>query len=71
MCIGGGRLVIGQEQDDLDLSFNGMESFIGQLANLNVWSYVLLPHEVQAMHNFCDDFSGDVVSWAEFKLTVT
>lgn len=41
--------------------------FAGEITLVQVWDYVLLSHEIQAMHTFCEDFTGTVLSWPDFR----
>ncbi|XP_050300407.1 sushi, von Willebrand factor type A, EGF and pentraxin domain-containing protein 1-like [Anthonomus grandis grandis] len=61
-----GYFVIGQEQDSLGGRFSQSESFVGNLAYVDVWSRVLTFEEILAHQNDCNDvISGDVYAWAE------
>lgn len=44
--IGGGALVLGQEQDQRGEGFNPAESFVGSISQLNIWDYILSPEQV-------------------------
>lgn len=46
ICLGGGALVLGQDQDQRGEGFNPVESFVGSLSQLNIWDYVLSPQQV-------------------------
>lgn len=48
MCpVGGGALVLGQDQDQRGEGFNPVESFVGSISQLNIWDRVLTPQQVK------------------------
>jgi hypothetical protein len=49
LSLGGGALVLGQEQDKKGEGFNPAESFVGSLSQLNLWDYVLSPQQVNSI----------------------
>lgn len=50
MCpIGGGALVLGQDQDQRGEGFNPVESFVGSISQLNIWDRVLTPQQVNVV----------------------
>jgi len=44
---GGGRVVLGQDPDSLLGDYNEKQSFVGQISEVNLWDYVLLPRIIQ------------------------
>lgn len=44
--VGGGALVLGQDQDQRGEGFNPVESFVGSISQLNIWDRVLTPQQV-------------------------
>ena len=73
---GGGRFLIGQEQDNTSTSFNDIESFVGEITLLQIWNHVISDSEVRAMYTFCEDMSsraeaGSLVLWPEFRFSLT
>lgn len=68
---GGGRFIIGQEQDDLSASFNDIESFVGDITFVQVWNHVILGSDILAMFTFCDEFTGNVIAWPEFRFSLS
>ncbi|KAK5644039.1 hypothetical protein RI129_007884 [Pyrocoelia pectoralis] len=65
---GGGKMVVGQEQDILGGKFSQSESFLGEIAYLDMWGRVLSDIEILDYMNNCEDSSfGDIYSWAEIK----
>jgi len=59
--------VIGQEQDSLGGGFSSIESFIGQLTQLNVWSRELSFEEIAALRLSCNKQVGDVIAWVDIS----
>lgn len=66
---GGGHLTIGQEQDSLQGGFAEIQSFIGSISGMNVWSKVLSDQEIVHMSKTCNLGSGDVLKWSDFQVS--
>ena len=64
---GGGVLLLAQEQDEIGGGFNTEECFIGDLSQLNVWSYVLSADQIYNLALDCNNFQGDLLVWADFR----
>jgi len=65
----GGSLVLGQEQDKAGYDFDEDQSFVGNLARVNVWSYVLPKDAIIAFSESCSSnlgIRGDVYKWSDF-----
>ncbi|XP_078614593.1 sushi, von Willebrand factor type A, EGF and pentraxin domain-containing protein 1-like [Branchiostoma floridae x Branchiostoma japonicum] len=63
---GGGKLVIGQEQDDIGGRFGPDEVFIGDLSRLNLWDYELSEEDIYSMASNCHNSTGNVKAWPDF-----
>ena len=61
-----GSLVLGQEQDDVGGGFDSKQSFVGRLANVNVWSYVLPGSTINELSKCCMIGEGNVYKWYDF-----
>ena len=65
---GGGRLIVGQEQDTLGGSFDETQSLSGSVTGLEVWSQVISPEDIQELAS-CDvetlDISERIVKWTK------
>ena len=68
--MGGGLLVIGQEQDALGGGFDATQSFQGHLTGVNVWSSVLPSETIKEMSKSCLRGKGKVYKWSDFRYTV-
>ncbi|CAG9762396.1 unnamed protein product [Ceutorhynchus assimilis] len=65
---GHGYLIIGQEQDVLGGRFSQSESFVGNMAYVDLWSKVLSLEEIMAHQNDCSDsVFGDLYAWPEMQ----
>jgi len=64
VSVGGGVLVVGQEQDVRGGRFSGSESYVGQVHGLNVWNYVLSSSEIQQLALSCG-YLGNVMAWPD------
>ncbi|KAL3867863.1 hypothetical protein ACJMK2_040709 [Sinanodonta woodiana] len=62
---GGGEFIIGQEQDSLGGDFSSVESFIGQLTQLNMWDYELPLTEIESLRFSCKKKLGNVIAWSD------
>ncbi|XP_063401402.1 sushi, von Willebrand factor type A, EGF and pentraxin domain-containing protein 1-like [Mytilus trossulus] len=63
---GGGKVMIGQEQDKGG-TLSPTESFVGLLTNLNVWSKQLTQSEIETMIVTCDKNLGDIIAWSDVQ----
>lgn len=68
--MGGGLLVIGQEQDALGGGFDATQSFQGHLTGVNVWSSVIPSETIKEMSKSCLRGKGKVYKWSDFRYTV-
>ena len=65
----GGSLVLGQDQDEVCGDFEEDQSFEGNLARVNVWSYVLQKDAIITFSESCSSnlgIRGDVYKWSDF-----
>ena len=63
----GGALVLGQEQDKVGGAFDASQSFIGELAGVNIWDHVKTEQEIMRMSKSCLAWVGNVFQWRDFK----
>ncbi|XP_077453909.1 neuronal pentraxin-2 [Stigmatopora argus] len=66
----GGVFILGQEQDTLGGRFDATQSFVGELADVQMWSSVLNAVDIQRLASCGGRLTGDVISWSdsEFEL---
>jgi CUB/sushi domain-containing protein len=65
---GGGRWVLGQDQDSVGGGFAIKDAFEGELAEVNVWGRVITKQEIACFSTDCQRrMNGDVKSWTEFR----
>ena len=62
----GGLFVLGQEQDALGGNFTASEAFIGDMSQLNIWSYELDASDIADMAKHANSIIGNVVAWSDF-----
>ncbi|XP_062536901.1 sushi, von Willebrand factor type A, EGF and pentraxin domain-containing protein 1-like [Armigeres subalbatus] len=62
-----GLFVIGQEQDSVGGDFSETESFVGNLAYLDMWSRALTGYEMKEYYYSCEPYQGDLVKWTDLK----
>ncbi|XP_074641309.1 sushi, von Willebrand factor type A, EGF and pentraxin domain-containing protein 1-like [Tubulanus polymorphus] len=63
---GGGKVVLGQEQDIVGGGFSKSESYLGQITSLNVWNGVLSERDIYNFYNTCYTYKGNVLAWSDF-----
>ncbi|XP_019724527.1 neuronal pentraxin-2-like isoform X2 [Hippocampus comes] len=61
----GGVFVLGQEQDTLGGRFDATQSFVGELADVQMWSSVLSGADIQGLASCRNHLAGDVISWSD------
>lgn len=44
--------------------------FTGDMTLVQFWDYVLLADEIRAIHTFCEDFAGTLLSWTDFRSNI-
>ena len=64
VLVGGGSLVVSQEQDVRGGQFSSSESYVGQIHGLNVWNYTLSSSEIQQLASSCG-YLGNVMAWPD------
>jgi len=64
---GGGKLVLGQEQDSFGGSFDANQCFIGEMTGVNIWDHVIKEQEIKRMSKSCLTGVGNVIQWSDFK----
>ncbi|XP_066019965.1 uncharacterized protein [Pocillopora verrucosa] len=64
---GGGHLVLGQDQDKLGGGFEEYQSFIGEMADVNIWNHVISDQEIRRMSKSCLTGTGNLFQWSDFK----
>ncbi len=65
---GGGRWVLGQDQDTVGGGFQIVDSFHGELVEVNVWGRVLSRQEIARFSIDCQRrMDGDIKRWPEFR----
>lgn len=63
----GGEFVLGQAAR-LVSEFNESYAFLGDLAHLNIWNYILAVDDIRLIHQSCTFmYCGNVVQWAELR----
>ena len=67
---GGGTLVLGQEQDSPEGSFQKHESFSGEMTGVNIWDRVISRQEILRLSKACRTGTGNVFQWSDFKAHV-
>lgn len=68
LSLGGGKMVIGQEQDVLGGKFSQSESFLGKMTYLDIWKKALRSSQIEEFMNSCSNqIFGDLYAWAEIK----
>ena len=64
VCVGGGVLVVGQEQDARGGQFSSSESYVGHVHGINLWDYALSHSQIQLLAASCG-YLGNVMAWPD------
>ncbi|KAK3590964.1 hypothetical protein CHS0354_034536 [Potamilus streckersoni] len=63
----GGEFVLGQSSMR-EFDFDTQYAFVGDIAHLHIWSFVLTSEEINAVQNGCTlMYCGDAVQWTELR----
>lgn len=60
--------MLGQHQETAGDGFEVWKSFIGELAEVNLWDMVLSRAEVVGQYRNCYIPSGTVIQWPQFRV---
>nr|XP_057941703.1 neuronal pentraxin-2 isoform X2 [Doryrhamphus excisus] len=64
----GGVFILGQEQDTLGGRFDATQSFVGEMADVQMWSHVLSGADIHDLASCGGHQAGDVISWSESEV---
>ena len=64
---GGGVLILGQEQDEVGGGFNTLETFIGDVSQMDVFDYTLSANDIYNLAYSCEHVKGNVAAWGDFR----
>ena len=64
----GGRLILGQDADQLLGSFNWHQSFAGEITDVNMWDHVISQGRVSALAGSGAVERGNVINWDTVRL---
>ncbi|XP_069806708.1 jeltraxin-like [Dendropsophus ebraccatus] len=56
-------IILGQEQDSLGGGFNALESFVGEMCDVNIWDYVLPPEKITQYFYFNHNVNKNNNGW--------
>ena len=62
--------VVGQEQDEVRGGYTTSQLYSGEIAEINIWNYILEENDVTAIATCKDSLKGNVVSWDLTKWTI-
>ncbi|XP_006004721.1 C-reactive protein-like [Latimeria chalumnae] len=63
----GGVVIIGQDQDVPGGHFDASQSFVGEIADVHLWDYILSSHEIDAVYEGSYFPVGNVIDWESVK----
>ncbi|XP_053744027.1 C-reactive protein-like isoform X2 [Synchiropus splendidus] len=63
-------IILGQEQDSHGGSFSASQSFLGMVADVHMWSYVLSPGQIRAYTDGRKFTPGDVINWKALEYRI-
>ncbi|XP_062255391.1 neuronal pentraxin-1 [Platichthys flesus] len=61
----GGVFILGQEQDTLGGRFDATQSYVGEMADLHLWSNVLSASDIYSLASCGSYLRGDVIAWSD------
>ncbi|XP_058503518.1 neuronal pentraxin-1 isoform X2 [Solea solea] len=64
----GGIFILGQEQDTLGGRFDATQSFVGEMADLHMWSHVLSAEDIYSLASCSSYLRGDVIAWSDTEV---
>uniref|UniRef100_A0A3Q3W5C6 Pentraxin family member n=1 Tax=Mola mola TaxID=94237 RepID=A0A3Q3W5C6_MOLML len=65
-------IILGQEQDSPGGGFSAPQSFLGMMADIHMWDYVISPAEIQNYgYRYVHFQTGNVLSWNMLDFQVT
>nr|XP_021537599.1 C-reactive protein [Neomonachus schauinslandi] len=62
----GASIILGQEQDSFGGGFDTNQSLVGDIGDVNMWDYVLSPHDISTVH-VGGVFSPNFLNWQNLK----
>ncbi|KAJ1084855.1 hypothetical protein NDU88_005001 [Pleurodeles waltl] len=65
------KCILGQEQDSFGGKFDINQSFVGEIDNVHVWSYVLSPADIHQAFMNNKHLNGNVISWRSLRYDIT
>ncbi|XP_064421536.1 C-reactive protein-like [Latimeria chalumnae] len=66
----GGIVILGQDQDTPGGGYQSHQSFSGEIADVNLWDYILSSHEIRAVYEGYYFPPGNIIDWENVKYTV-
>lgn len=63
-------IILGQEQDSHGGGFDLKQSFVGMMADVHMWNYVLSPCEIQKYTDELNFSPGNVLNWASLEFQI-
>nr|XP_033779655.1 serum amyloid P-component-like [Geotrypetes seraphini] len=57
-------MILGQEQDSHGGSFDKEQSFVGEMADVQMWNFILPPNDIQLAMTTSNLINGNVLDWA-------
>ncbi|XP_078059604.1 C-reactive protein-like [Mustelus asterias] len=68
--LGGGSIILGQEQDSVGGAFDIRQSFVGEITDVNMWNHVLPACKIKAVSQGYYSAEGNIIDWAKIHFTV-
>ncbi len=69
----GGTVLLGQDPDNYLDAFDAKQSFVGEITDVKMWSYVLPGSQIKAVYSNQEPYvpKGDVFDWDTIKYEIT
>ncbi|XP_078094562.1 C-reactive protein-like [Mustelus asterias] len=70
IVLGGGAIILGQEQDSVGGGFDHRQSFVGEITDVNMWDHVLPACKIKAASQGYYSAEGNIIDWAKIQFTM-
>jgi Pentaxin family/Sushi repeat (SCR repeat) len=54
----------------LGAGFSESESYVGQIAYLDIWNHTIDANEVQDYYTSCEPYHGNLITWTDVKINI-
>ncbi|MFT7814886.1 pentraxin fusion protein-like [Arapaima gigas] len=66
----GGTVILGQDPDKYLGDFEAVQSYVGEISNVNMWDYVLSDSDIKALHSGHVVPKGNIFDWSSIQYEI-